>query len=203
MATFTCKSNETVLLPTFRTAIEVVKIEPGVVHLGIDAPPEVPIRCESGATQGETDEGNSPRFLRQLSDRLKTTALGLGLLRLQLDAGLTEEASACLAQIQDDFQMLRFAVEGERETPPSRPAFRKSKRRKERLVEDDRTEKELLAGFLRQSGLKVDAGGDGADASLASLLLIGPPTRGGASRDSGASESPSASARAYSNRCPA
>jgi len=31
-------------------------------------------------------------------------------------------------------------------------------------VEDNRNERELLAGFLRQSGLEVDTAGDGSDA---------------------------------------
>ena len=47
---------------------------------------------------------------RQLRDRLKTTGVGLGLLRLQLDAGMTEEARTILASLQNDFQLLFHGV---------------------------------------------------------------------------------------------
>jgi DNA-binding response OmpR family regulator len=46
-------------------------------------------------------------------------------------------------------------------TPPAVPA---RKPLKALLVEDDRNERELLAGFLRMSGLEVDTAGDGGDA---------------------------------------
>src|SRR5262249_9208093 len=46
---------------------------------------------------------------------------------------------------------------------PPRPA-RPAGRRRALLVEDDRNECELLAGFLRLAGLEVDTAGDGADA---------------------------------------
>jgi hypothetical protein len=47
--------------------------------------------------------GKNNRVTSQLRDRLKTTSMGLGLVRLQMDAGLTEEASTTLASLQDDF----------------------------------------------------------------------------------------------------
>jgi hypothetical protein len=47
---------------------------------------------------------------RQLRDRLKTTGVGLGLLRLQLDAGMTEEARTTLSSLQNDFQLLLHGV---------------------------------------------------------------------------------------------
>ena len=50
------------------------------------------------------------QITRQLLDRLKTTGVGLGLLRLQLDAGMTEEARTTLASLQNDFQFLLHGV---------------------------------------------------------------------------------------------
>ena len=47
--------------------------------------------------------GKNNRVTSQLRDRLKTTSMGLGLVRLQMDVGLTEEASTTLASLQDDF----------------------------------------------------------------------------------------------------
>ena len=58
------------------------------------------------------------RFGSQLQDRLKTTGMGLGLVRLQMDMGLTEEASTTLASLQDDFQLLLYGVEKPKEMVP-------------------------------------------------------------------------------------
>ena len=102
--------------------------------------------------------------MHQLCDRLKTTAQGLGLLRLQLDAGMLEEVRTSLVQFRDEFQLLRYGVEGEMEAAAAKPRPKVRKARRALLVEDDRNQRELLAGFLRQSGLTVDVAGDGADA---------------------------------------
>jgi hypothetical protein len=40
----------------------------------------------------------------QMPDRLKTTAMCLGLVRLLMDAGRTEEAKETLAFLENDFQ---------------------------------------------------------------------------------------------------
>ena len=58
---------------------------------------------------------------------------------------------------------MRRGVEGELgETPQPSSAPRKT--RKALLVEDDNFQRELLAGFLRMSGMEVDTAGDGSDA---------------------------------------
>jgi hypothetical protein len=44
------------------------------------------------------------QFTPQMRNRLKTTGIGLGLVRLLLDAGLTEEARATLSSLQHGFQ---------------------------------------------------------------------------------------------------
>jgi CheY-like chemotaxis protein len=85
------------------------------------------------------------------------------LLRVQLAAGLLDEANSTLARIQDDFQLLRYGVEGEPENR-SPTAGARARPRKALLVEDDQSQRELLAGFLRHSGLQVDTVGDGGDA---------------------------------------
>ena len=177
MIAFTCKSNEQIVLPTLGVAVGVVKIGRKAVRLRIDAPPESPVLREAapGLAAERASEGGRPtprqacerphaRLVRQLCERLETTALGLGVLRLQLDMGMTEEVRAGLDLIQQDFQVLRYGVEGETAEPPaaSRPKAGRSPRAL--LVEDDRNERELLAGFLRLSGLKVDTAGDGSDA---------------------------------------
>jgi hypothetical protein len=44
------------------------------------------------------------QFTHQMRNRLKTTAMGLGLVRLLLDAGLTEEARTTLSSLEHGFQ---------------------------------------------------------------------------------------------------
>jgi hypothetical protein len=56
----------------------------------------------------------------QLQDHLKTTGMGLGLLRLQLDTGMTEEARTTLHSLQNDLQLLLHGVE-EIEKPRAKP----------------------------------------------------------------------------------
>jgi CheY-like chemotaxis protein len=99
-----------------------------------------------------------------LLGRLTATGVGLGLLRLQLDAEHTVEARATLAALQNDFQLLLHGVAGELAARPRSSPATVPKRQKALLVEDDGNQRELPAGFLRQSGLVVDTAGDGADA---------------------------------------
>ena len=58
------------------------------------------------------------RLSSQLRDRLKTTSMSLGLARLQMDVGLTEEARTTLASLQDEFQLLLHGVEEPMESQP-------------------------------------------------------------------------------------
>ena len=53
------------------------------------------------------------RSVHQLRQRLKNTGLALGLMRLQLDAGASEEAKQTLQALQGEFQVLLHGVEGE------------------------------------------------------------------------------------------
>jgi hypothetical protein len=57
------------------------------------------------------------QFTHQLRNRLKTTVMGLGLVRLLQDAGLTEEASTTLSSLEPGFQ----GVAGESDRPSQKP----------------------------------------------------------------------------------
>src|SRR5260370_1247876 len=144
------KLKEKIVLPTLNITVQVVEIKRGVVRLGIDAPPEVPVLREG--VPDRTSEWAEKRtrqeepaalekvqdeFLRQLHDRLKTTGVGLGLLRLHLDVGMTEEAKATLAALKEDFQVLLHGVEGEIENSLATPRNTECKPQKALLVEDD------------------------------------------------------------------
>lgn len=66
------------------------------------------------------------QFTPQMRNRLKTTGMGLGLVRLLLDAGLTEEARTTLSTLEIDFQRVT-----ETSDKPSQK-HRKAKRLKSR-----------------------------------------------------------------------
>jgi carbon storage regulator CsrA len=162
--------NEKILFPGIKAAVQVVSVRDGTVRLGIDAPPEVAVLREE--LQKNPPAASIPRtkreskfagVARQLRDRLQVTGVGLGTVQLLLEAGLTHDAKETLARVRDDFQLLRYGLEGElEEVPPQRPPT--PRKAKALLVEDDSNQRELLAGFLRMAGLEVDTAGDGSDA---------------------------------------
>lgn len=61
---------------------------------------------------------------RQMHDSLRTTGVGLGLMRLQLDAGMAADAHSTLVLLQQDFQLLLHAFEEELKSLPAEPPAR-------------------------------------------------------------------------------
>jgi carbon storage regulator CsrA len=122
--------NEKILFPGIHAAVQVVSVRRGAVRLGIDAPPEVavlrqelPERPAGTVVPQANQEGKFAALARQMRDRLQVTGVGLGTVQLLLDAGLTHAAKQTLARIRDDFQLLRYGLDGELEdVPPQRPA---------------------------------------------------------------------------------
>ena len=120
--------NEKVLFPTLNTAVQVVSIKGGTVLLGIEAPPEVTIlraelqdrTAERGATTRLPEPaGSRLRGLRHLlRNRLSVTTVGLGLLRQQARAGLSDELEPTIAKIEEDMHLLRQRLESEAATTP-------------------------------------------------------------------------------------
>jgi carbon storage regulator CsrA len=168
------RTNEKVLFPSINTAVQVVSIKGGAVRLGIEAPPEVTIlRAElqdqaaerGGATPlAEPAESRLRGLRHMLRNRLNVTTVGLGLLRQQARAGLSDEMERTIAKIEEEMQKLRQRLESEAAQTPSPPPKPTRRSRNALLVEDDENERELLAGFLRLSGFAVATAGDGCDA---------------------------------------
>jgi hypothetical protein len=71
------------------------------------------------------------QFTHQMRNRLKTTGMGLGLVRLLLDAGLTEEARTTLSSLEHGFQGIARAKsigQFKPETVPREPIERRFKK---------------------------------------------------------------------------
>ncbi len=176
------REHEKIVFPALRTSVEVLEAKSGRVRLGIEAPAEVQILREevmnsssgnasrvppsagsqavlAAAAQAESDRLRKLRH--DLRNRLNSGSVGLALARRQLSAGLIGDLENTLDKIARGFQ----SIEGELQelmehTPPTKCA----RQLEALLVEDDTNECELLAGFLRLAGYKVNTAHDGADA---------------------------------------
>jgi hypothetical protein len=60
------------------------------------------------------------QFTHQMRNRLRTTGMGLGLVRLLLDAGLTDEARATLSSLEHGFQGIAKAADKPSQKPANR-----------------------------------------------------------------------------------
>lgn len=158
--------NEKILLPGINTAIQVVSVKPGVVRLGIDAPPDVAIlraelrdkKAEWSEPAAEPVDADCARLVRR---RIQVARAGVAQLQRQLERGLAQDAAVTLDKLEEDLQLLerRLAAPAQ---PPAQS--RGVTGRKALLVEDNANERNLLATFLRGAGLEVATAGDGSDA---------------------------------------
>ena len=167
--------NEKILLPSIQASVRVVAIKPGSVRLGIEAPADLPVLREEvrdriaqwAPPRPPAAETTAQACIRQvtrlLCNRLQVAHTGLAQLRRQVREGLREDAEVTLDKLEEDFELLRQRLlPGEPAAPP--PPVQQPRRRKALLVEDNANERELLATFLRISGLDVVTAGDGTDA---------------------------------------
>jgi carbon storage regulator CsrA len=162
---------EKLLLPTIQAMIQIVAIKPGVVRLGIEAPPEVIILREEVHDRSAEWGAVAPsaveklRQLQQLvQSRLTIGRVGLEIVRQQLSAGLVTEAEDIVGKIDEELQMLQERLGAEVRDTPAVIGAKLLKAGKALLVEDNANERELLATLLRASGVDVATAGDGADA---------------------------------------
>ena len=156
-----------IVFPGIKASVQVVGIRGSTVRLGIEAPPEVTVMREeiqeridqwtAPANTGADDPLGAGAREEFLDGKLRDVNVLLGVARLQLQVGLTWSAEEAVEQARRDLEALRREV-------GSTPHGRSARRRKALLVEDNANERELLALFLRQSGVDVDTAGDGADA---------------------------------------
>jgi carbon storage regulator CsrA len=166
--------NEKIVLPNIHTTLEVVAIKGGTVRIGVEAPDAVAVfRAEvwqrdrgSRSVPDLLHEGLALSGLHELShlvrNRLNASAIGLALLKRQLQAGLLDDALGTLQKLERDTEAL--GAQSAQIVDQARPRVPAARTRRALLVEDDHNERELLAGFLRLAGLEVATAGDGADA---------------------------------------
>ena len=123
MLVLSSRVREKIVFPAFRTAIQVVAVQAGVVRLGIEAPEEVRVLREAlpdrEAEWGPPPEAfaePSPLRLNQLVDRrLEVARRGLRELRQRLRAGSAADAETILEKLDEDLHLLRRRVCGDAE----------------------------------------------------------------------------------------
>jgi carbon storage regulator CsrA len=157
------KEREKIVFPTIGASVELLQIKGNVARIGIDAPRELPIL--RGELVDEQTPQYDPEAAQAARDRehairneLNIAALGLGLLRKQLQAGQADAADRTLEMLIEKVSHLREARSAHVGRALARPAP------KALLVEDDDRERQLLACCLRSNGFDVDSASDGAEA---------------------------------------
>jgi carbon storage regulator CsrA len=162
--------NEKICIPHIKTTVQVVAITPGGIRLGIDAPSDVQIfreevqdrKAQWQPPPAQADVSDLQQVNQMLRKRLQVNHKGLAVLRRQMQTGALEEAEQTLEHLEEDLGLLWERLH----TEPPRGVQRQAAGRKARalLVEDNANERELLATFLRISGLDVVTASDGSDA---------------------------------------
>jgi carbon storage regulator CsrA len=163
------RADEKIVFPGLGISLTVLRVKGSVVKVGVDAPRQVKVLRDEVSPES-VDSGKDAPLLQQLIDsascdvrhellnRLNKVSLSLHLLRKQSEAGLHGEAESLLANTLRDLHGLEEVVAG----PPVTGTL--PTKRRALLVEDDRNERELLAGYLRLSGFDVAGAEDGVDA---------------------------------------
>jgi carbon storage regulator CsrA len=170
------KLNERLVFPAFGTFIQVLGVRSNTVRLGIDAPPAVQVFREelynaqhSCVSDGDQSLAPEEPLAALVSKRLGIAAQGLQILEDQLGRSLADDVRLTLEGLRHEMELMKARVNEPVITPADQAWHCRAL-----LVEDDRNERELLAGYLRMAGLEVDVAGDGC-AALEYLRRPEPP----------------------------
>jgi carbon storage regulator CsrA len=160
------RQNDKVVFPRLGITVEILRINGRSVRVGIDAPPEVSVlRHEIVQQEGHQIASALPstKLTHRLRNQLNAANLALQLSRKQLERGQRDAAEETLQKALRAFEQLDREI-----------GAAQHERLRALLVEDDRNESELLAGFLRLSDFDVDTAADGREA-LNRLSKQSPP----------------------------
>eukprot|EP00913_Durusdinium_trenchii_P008858 g8324.t1 len=177
MLCITREKEERLLFPQISTWIKVLGVKSGKVRLGIDAPREVTVFREEIADESmiaqvpfqgfiSRDELREVRHL--LRNRLNAAMLRLKLITRKWNAADIGDLGESLDELQNEIRGLTDAL-AELDDPTTTGSDTKNtistlNSRRVLVVEDDRNECDLLAGFLRHAGLQVNTANDGDSA---------------------------------------
>jgi carbon storage regulator len=99
--------NERIIIPCIQTAVQVVKIQGGIVRLGIDAPADVQVLREEILSEERAEKPSEPAAAAPDDHRrLADVARDLSALRRQLRGKLPAAAAAALFRIDRELAEL-------------------------------------------------------------------------------------------------
>jgi carbon storage regulator CsrA len=105
------RPDEKILLPSIPAVIKVISAQPGVVRLGIEAPPHVPIIREELAGRQHARHAADPvtqESRHAVRNRLHNLGLAVALLRLQM--GEDEAVRETLDGMETELEALRLTL---------------------------------------------------------------------------------------------
>jgi CheY-like chemotaxis protein/sRNA-binding carbon storage regulator CsrA len=150
------KEQQRLVFPHLGISVEVLRIGGSTVRVGVTAPRDVRLLRGELVDEWEPSdcEESASRRRHDFRDRLNGAALALHLLRRHLHSGRFEDAEETLGRALQAFAELdEMAAGGAADDPPEHD----SKAPRALVVEDNSNERELLAGYLRLCGYRVDA----------------------------------------------
>ncbi len=109
--------NERIVIPCIRATIQVVKIQGGLVRLGIEAPPDVHVLREEVAQDERADKSAVPPPGDDFRRRLGEAAHSLAMLRRRLRGQLPPAAAAALFRIDRELGDLARRADGSPAAP--------------------------------------------------------------------------------------
>lgn len=157
-----------VVFPNLGVTVEILRVSGNRVRVGIDAPNSVRVLrhelVDSSSDELQSEQGSPQTLTHEFRNQLNSAHLALGLAEKQLNKGMDEKALETLRGAMSVFDKLDAQVAPSKVEPDSLDA--PQPKRRALLVEDDRNESELLAGFLRLSGFEVETAEDGLQAMV-------------------------------------
>lgn len=174
------RAEDAIIFPNLGIKVRILRLSKQVARVGIEAPPDVRVlrqELADGTSQDTLDIdsfgnrlGATRRELHEMRNRLNTLNLGLQLYRYQTDAGLIEEANVTFLRVIEQLEKIEQTVGDQIRKADEKAEAEAETQRKiaEKvhllLVEDDRDQREMLAGVLRLRGCTVDTAANGAEA---------------------------------------
>lgn len=180
MLVLTRREEQKIIFPTMGVTVEVLRIRGNVAKIGINAPAEIPVLREEIAGEKPFENVAPAPLSREarhaLRNRLNASTVALHLLKRQIELGRADDAETTFRKILSEFTHLERELAPVGPAPTPGPVSHRSepvqqptmsplgRHLRALLVEDDRNECELLAGYLRMCGFDVTSVNDGADA---------------------------------------
>lgn len=163
------RENQSIRFPNLGISVQVVRVAGKKVRIGIHAPKDVRILRDELCDPAQSLADVSLRELRhRRRNEWNKVRIGLALAQKQLECGQAEEAEQTLTNAMSELGRLDQAASHESLLPEccsqQMTSQTAASHKRALIVEDNDNERELLAGYLRLSGFKVDTVSNGLEA---------------------------------------